>query len=62
MAKGEFKVSADLKIRRWFMPVMLATREAEIRGLMFEASSDKKFLIPHLNQWLGVEVHACYPS
>jgi hypothetical protein len=44
------------------MPVMLATREAEIRGLMFEASSDKKFLIPHLNQWLGVEVHACYPS
>jgi hypothetical protein len=33
-----------------------------LRGSQFEASLGKKFVKPHLNQWLGVVAHACYPS
>jgi hypothetical protein len=38
---------------QWLKPVILATQEA---------SPGKKFTRPHLNQWLGVVVHARHPG
>jgi hypothetical protein len=33
-----------------------------MRRIMIRVTPVKKFKKPHLNQWLGTVVHACYPS
>jgi hypothetical protein len=42
--------------------VLLAPQEVEIRRIMVQGQTQKKFWRPHLNQWLGAVVCICHPS
>jgi hypothetical protein len=46
----------------WCKPIILATWEAEVGGMLFDVSMYKKFLRPYLKNKLGVVVYICHPS
>jgi hypothetical protein len=41
---------------------METTWEAEIKKMVIWSQPGQMFVRPHLNQWLGEEVHACHPQ
>jgi hypothetical protein len=52
-------------MKQWLGEVIQACNPSYLGGRYkedgFEASSDKKFVRPHLNQQLAWLVHTCYP-
>jgi hypothetical protein len=50
-----------LSRERWLKPIILATQEAEIRRIVVRGHPRQKVSKTHLNQWLGMVVHACHP-
>jgi hypothetical protein len=46
----------------WLKPLILTTREVEIRSLRFKDSLGQKFARTCLNQWLDVVECACHSS
>jgi hypothetical protein len=46
----------------WLKPIILGTQRWRSGGFGFQASTGKKFVRPHLNQWLGIVACACHPN
>jgi hypothetical protein len=51
-----------LRVGHWWLTLIIAIQEAEIRRMQLEVSAGKKFARLHLNQCLGKVLCACHPS
>jgi hypothetical protein len=59
-----FKVLKETTVSQawWLMPVLLAAWEVETQRVVVGSQLGKKLARPHLNQLVGLLVHACHPS